>query len=92
MLIKKVHKYDHIGLTRASRRWGIAPFFIEELKAGKVIDLPEEKANVLIELGYAVKADEVKDKAELSTPEGNYFSQNATPETFGEADPDNIEL
>jgi hypothetical protein len=56
MRIRRSKHIDPHGLKRLSRQYTIAPFFVDQLKRGEVIELPDDKAQILIENGYALKA------------------------------------
>jgi hypothetical protein len=56
MRIRRSKHIDPHGLKRLSRQYTIAPFFVDQLKRGEVIELPDDKAQILIDNGYALKA------------------------------------
>jgi hypothetical protein len=56
MRIRRSKHIDPHGLKRLSRQYTIAPFFIDQLKRGEVIELSDDKAQLLIDNGYALKA------------------------------------
>lgn len=57
MLVKGQKKLDRRGLIRVCRRFGVAPIFMDQLKNGAVVDLPEDKASALIARNYAYAVD-----------------------------------
>ena len=56
MRIRRTKKIDRRGLIRKSRQVGIAKMFTDNLIRGNVVELSDDKAEVLIEGGYAVNA------------------------------------
>jgi len=55
MRIRGRKKIDKIGLIRLGRRFNVPAMFIDQLKRGEVVDLPDEKAEAMVSRGYAVE-------------------------------------
>jgi hypothetical protein len=66
---------DRRGLIRMSRKFGIAPIFTDQIRRGKIVELPDDKAQALIDHGYAIRAQRrntdpiTVDDTEVTTPE-----------------------
>lgn len=76
MRIRRTKHIDPHGLKRLSRQYVIAPFFVDQLKRGEVVELPDDKAQILIDNGYALKSggrppvnQVTVDDREVETPE-----------------------
>jgi hypothetical protein len=73
--IRGTKKMDRMGLIRTSRKFGIAPVFTAQLQQGKIVELPDDKAQALIDRGYAIQAQRRKtdditvDELAVKTPE-----------------------
>ena len=56
MRVRRTKKIDRRGLIKMSRKFGIPKMFSDNLIRGNVVELPDDKADALIEGGYAVNA------------------------------------
>lgn len=57
--VKRARNIDRRKLTRLSRRCGITPKELYDLRSGKIIEVTERQALTLIQQHYAVPAEEV---------------------------------
>ena len=78
--IRKTKKIDRIGLIRAARKFGIAPLFTDQLQRGEVIEIEDEKAQALIDRGYALRAGGRQPANEITVDD----TEMETTETAGD--------
>jgi len=50
--VKKVKKIGNRKVVRLCRKFGIAPLAVRALQSGAVVELPSEKAALLVAAGY----------------------------------------
>lgn len=100
MRIKRTKKIDRRGMTRVGRKFGIAPMFLDQLRTGKVVELPDDKAEQLISRGYAINAGgrasvdnmTVDDKLVTSLENVNAPEIDEEDEDFDELDDDERDI